>query len=139
MQFTIVLPLPCLVISGTPVHPSLLTCAGTSLLPSAARYAEAALQSPHQRLKRLGCHQIGRLLLATHDLQQQQQLQQLLVTALQVRWASRRALAAAWILQQSQRTMHGCRMLTSNTGSFCSVMFQVTGLQSLCFGVPVVC
>eukprot|EP00878_Enallax_costatus_P031823 GHUV01034874.1.p1 GENE.GHUV01034874.1~~GHUV01034874.1.p1 ORF type:complete len:217 (+),score=82.71 GHUV01034874.1:98-748(+) len=56
---------------------------GTSLLPNAADYAEAALQSPQQRLRRLGCQQIGRLLVITHDQQLQQHLQQLLVNALQ--------------------------------------------------------
>jgi hypothetical protein len=59
--------------------------AGASLLPSARSYAEAALQSPHHRLRRLGCEQLGRLLLVTADEQQQRQLESTLVGALQVR------------------------------------------------------
>jgi hypothetical protein len=61
-----------------------LLLAGASLLPSARSYAEAALHSPQHRLRRLGCEQLGRLMLAAADEQQQQQLESILMAALQV-------------------------------------------------------
>jgi hypothetical protein len=66
-------------------HNNAYGLAGASLLPSARSYAEAALQSQQHRLRRLGCEQLGRLLLVTTDEQQQRQLESTLVAALQVR------------------------------------------------------
>lgn len=62
-----------------------ICCPGTALLGNAAGYAEAALHSPHQRLRQLGCEQLGKSLLLTQDQQQQQHLQEVLVAAVQVR------------------------------------------------------
>eukprot|EP00879_Flechtneria_rotunda_P029188 GHRR01031468.1.p1 GENE.GHRR01031468.1~~GHRR01031468.1.p1 ORF type:complete len:508 (+),score=226.57 GHRR01031468.1:2668-4191(+) len=58
-------------------------CAGTSLLPSATGHAEAALESPHRRLRRLGVQQLGRLLLLSQDQHQQHHVQSTLLRALQ--------------------------------------------------------
>lgn len=59
--------------------------AGTALLPGAQQYAEAALASPHHRLRLLGVEQLGRLLLASvGDAAQCMVLQTALVNALKV-------------------------------------------------------
>lgn len=59
--------------------------AGTSILPQAVGYAEAALGSPEPNLRRLGAAQLGRLLLLdTADAAQCQAAAGVLAVALEV-------------------------------------------------------
>lgn len=66
---------------------------GTSLLPAAVGYAQAALGSGEPRLRRLGASQLGRLLLLqSADAAQRQEAAVALVTALQVRHKTQKCL-----------------------------------------------